>query len=184
MTELMEKSSALHFGDDRELLREVLKPYRDNCKYLRSATMSVVDGVATAYGEFAIPNSCYIDDTGHFNSVEFNICFNQLGYYLTAKCIKERALAEFSSWNMDDYYERQLPDILITALASRFRRAIDSDAFQGETSFGPFTERNVRRPMLLNEMPVRFWDTAGGKATGTVNVVLFSPALSTVSASA
>lgn len=183
MTELITMSSAF-FEEDVELLDEVLRPYRDECRYLRSATVSVVDGVATAFGDFAIPYSCYIDDTGHFNSVEFNICFNQLGYYLTAKCIKEEALPEFSSWDMDDYYERQLPGILITGFASKFRRAIDSDSFRGETSFGPFTERNVTRPMLLSEMPVRFWDTTGGKATGTVNVVLLSPALSTVSVSA
>ena len=38
-------------------------------------------------GRFSIPESCYIDDTGHFNAVEFNICYNQLAYVLFAGVI-------------------------------------------------------------------------------------------------
>ena len=41
----------------------------------------------TGKGRFSIPESCYIDSTGHFNAVEFNICYNQLAYVLFAGCI-------------------------------------------------------------------------------------------------
>ena len=33
---------------------------------------------------------CCIDDTGHFNSVEFHICYNQTLYYTVAKSVQER----------------------------------------------------------------------------------------------
>ncbi|MGW6540873.1 FcoT family thioesterase [Streptomyces sp. NPDC055051] len=44
----------------------------------------------TGSGMFTIPEPCYIDDTGHFNAVEFNICYNQLAYYTLAAMIRDR----------------------------------------------------------------------------------------------
>jgi FcoT-like thioesterase domain len=69
-------------------IAEVLQPYRANAKYLHAAELTYVRSDAAANdeaslvvgrGHFTIPASCYIDDTGHFNAVEFNICYNQLG---------------------------------------------------------------------------------------------------------
>src|SRR5882724_11344285 len=75
------------------LVADILKPYRPHARYLRSAQIThfrdkAAEGIAankglvTAAGRFSIPESCYIDDTGHFNAVEFNICYNQLAYVM------------------------------------------------------------------------------------------------------
>ncbi|HEX2130189.1 MAG TPA: FcoT family thioesterase [Actinophytocola sp.] len=175
----VEKSTDIHpvtFADDPELLSDVLRPYaRPKTGYLRSATVAVSGGLASAQGEFAIPHSCYIDDTGHLNSVEVNICFNQLMYYLIAKCVQERALPAFDAWSMDDYWAKQLPDMLIANFRSNFRRPIDSASFSGEVSFAEFSERNVRRPIQIVDMPWRFWDAEDGRADGEVRMALVDP---------
>ncbi|MEO1375818.1 MAG: FcoT family thioesterase, partial [Cyanobacteria bacterium J06635_10] len=51
--------------------------------------------------DFSIPESCYIDDTGHFNSVEFNICYNQLFYIIIAYLIKNQLLEVMKDWNLE-----------------------------------------------------------------------------------
>lgn len=162
--------------DDPELLSQVLRPYAGpRTQYLKSATVSVANGLASAEGEFSIPFPCYIDDTGHLNSVEVNICFNQLMYYLVAKCVQERAVPAMSAWTMADYWEKQLPDMLIAKFSSKFVRPIDSQAFRGEVSFAEFSERNRSRPVQIIDMPWRFWDTNGGIALGEARMALVDP---------
>ncbi len=78
---------------NRDLLKLFLEPYKEDCKYLKKAYFNSNESrkedrnLGFIKGEFAIPYSCYIDDTGHFNSVEFNICYNQLFYILIAYSI-------------------------------------------------------------------------------------------------
>lgn len=164
------------FANDPELLSGVLRPYaRPKTQYLKSATVDTADGLAIAEGQFSIPHSCYIDDTGHLNSVEVNICFNQLMYYLIAKCVQEQALPAFDAWTMEDYWAKQLPDMLIANFKSNFRRPIDSASFTGAVSFGDFSVRNVRRAIQLVDMPWQFWDASGGHADGEVRMALVEP---------
>lgn len=164
------------FPNDSALLSEVLRPYaRPKTGYLKSATVTAANGLAGAEGEFAIPYPCYIDDTGHLNSVEVNICFNQLMYYLIAKCVQDRAVAAFDEWTMTDYWAKQLPDMLIASFQSNFRRPINSASFRGEVSFAEFSERNRSRPVQIIDMPWRFWDEAGGIADGEVRMALVDP---------
>ncbi|HEY0451220.1 FcoT family thioesterase [Actinophytocola sp.] len=166
----------LNFANDPELLSDVLRPYaRPKTEYLKSATVTVANGLASAEGEFSIPFPCYIDDTGHLNSVEVNICFNQLMYYLIAKCVQERALPAFDDWTMDDYWAKQLPDILIARFESKFKRPIDSSAFTGEVSFAEFSQTNRSRPVQVVDMPWQFRDAAGGFAEGEVRMALVDP---------
>lgn len=172
----MTNTGKKNFANDPELLSGVLRPYeRPKTQYLKSATVAVEDGSASAEGRFAIPYPCYIDDTGHLNSVEVNICFNQLMYYLIAKCVQERAVPEFDSWSMDDYWAKQLPDILIAGFQSRFKRPIDSSSFTGEVSFAEFALTNRSRPVQLVDMPWTFRDDDGGYAEGEVRMALVDP---------
>jgi hypothetical protein len=166
----------LVFPNDSELLSEVLRPYaKPKTQYLKSATVTAADGLASAEGQFAIPYPCYIDDTGHLNAVEVIICFNQLMYYLIAKSVQQRSVPAFDAWSMDDYWAKQLPDMLIGNFESTFRRPIDSSSFSGEVSFASFTERNRSRPVQLVQMPWRFWDAEGGLAHGEVRMALVDP---------
>ncbi|MGW3564203.1 FcoT family thioesterase [Streptomyces sp. NPDC000941] len=161
--------------DDPALRERVLRPYRTNCRYLGSAEVRLENEAVTASGAFRIGESCYIDDTGHFNAVEFNICFNQIAYYLIAKCVQNRLPPVFDAWTLDDYWQRQLSDILITRYTSRFHRAIRGQEFRGELSFTDFKLRsgeNGKAPLALIESECRFWDEGGGRCTGEIQIAL------------
>ena len=114
------------FPTDEELLARALRPYKQNCRYLKAMTISVDDSDSHVQGlaELAIGESCYIDDTGHLNAVEVNIAYNQMLYYLIATSVRQRLVGVFADWSMAEFWRRQLPDILITRLLTRFRRPI------------------------------------------------------------
>jgi hypothetical protein len=73
---------------------DILSPYKAHARYLKTAEIASFrekssddkgkGALAKGVGRFAILESCYIDNTGHFNAVEFNICFNQLAYVMFA----------------------------------------------------------------------------------------------------
>ncbi|PTL85965.1 hypothetical protein DAT35_02050 [Vitiosangium sp. GDMCC 1.1324] len=158
------------------LLDEVLKPYKPNCHYLKSAFVEYTDdaissltsgqpstGVMTAWGQFSIPESCYIAATGHFNAVEYNICYNQLGYYLLAECFQHRLLAPALDWTYSEYLHRQLPDCLIVEFSSAFRKPINSLDFQGMVSFDVV---KVKSKATFIQTSCSFSDAQGGRAEG------------------
>jgi hypothetical protein len=106
------------FFSDGALLEKILMPYKLNCRYLQKAHVEFGrlelakpdagnnKNLLRAEGEFSIPSSCYIVDTGHFNSVEFNICYNQLAYYLLAECVQNKLLGNFLDWSSEEYTRR------------------------------------------------------------------------------
>ncbi|GAA3185765.1 MULTISPECIES: FcoT family thioesterase [Streptomyces] len=161
-------------ADGPDLLTRVLAPYKAHCAYLRSAEVTVDGETLTARGEFAIPESCYIDDTGHLNSVEVNICYNQLMYYALAVAVRDRLLPQFAEWTMEDYWKRQLPDILIVRFESRFPRPVDPRAFQGEFTLKRLTRRTPRdgAPLLIAETTHRYHDAHGGRCHGEATLAL------------
>ncbi|MGW5445359.1 FcoT family thioesterase [Streptomyces asiaticus] len=169
---------------DVPLLRDVLKPYRDHCKYLKSIAVRTGSRGArapllSASCDFEIPESCYIDDTGHFNSVEFNICYNQMLYYLIAKAVRERLLEPFSQWSMEDYWERQLGDFLITDFRSMFKRSMRGRRFSGEIEVLDVVEwagSDVRDALLVIHTACRYWDESGGNCQGEVQIAITNPA--------
>jgi len=123
---------------DDALMRDVLQPYFDNTTYLKSADVyidSTNKGIVTGKGWFEIPSSCYIADTGHFNSVEFNISYNQIMYYVIAVAVKHQAMRAFDNWTLETYFKKQLPDILIVNFKSKFRSPLNSKRFYGEIDF-------------------------------------------------
>jgi hypothetical protein len=173
------------FPDDPAIRERVLRPYRPHAQYLKSARVRSEDDRVTALCEFGVAESWYIDSTGHFNSVEFNICYNQVAYYLLAMSVREHLLPVFDNWTMADYWQRQLPNVLITELRSRFRRAIDPIRFTGELTFTSARSRAVREgkaPLLIIETECRFWDDRGGLCDGEVRLVLTDPPTSVVDA--
>ncbi|MFI9175877.1 (2E)-enoyl-ACP glycyltransferase [Streptomyces lincolnensis] len=153
---------------DEALLAHVLTPYKDHCKYLSSAVVTETDGRASVRCEFEIPESCYIDDTGHLNSVEVNICYNQMMYYLVAKSVQDGLGTGFESWTLDDFWKRQLPDILIARLSSNFRRPVNPRVFSGEMEFRSVTRRAPAgaSPFLHAETAFRYWDADAGRCDG------------------
>jgi hypothetical protein len=155
-----------------DLLTAVLRPYKPHCRYLKRASVSTErPELVSARGQFSIPESCYIASTGHFNAVEFNICYNQLAYTLMAACIEHKLVDALSHWSMADYRERQLPDFLIVSFHSEFRSPMNSDRFEGVVQI----ERvSVRRGSVFMKTSVRFDDHRGGRSQGEVMFVILN----------
>ncbi|AOY79796.2 hypothetical protein BJP36_07510 [Moorena producens JHB] len=117
---------------DELLLQRTLSPYASKgAIYLQEAYIDfkISDTVGSTLredkdyvvrGEFSISESCYIDDTGHFNAVEFNICYNQLFYVALAQACSKHLLSSLKELTLDNFYRKQLSNIYITRLESFF----------------------------------------------------------------
>jgi hypothetical protein len=162
-------------------LADILKPYRPNAKYLKSAQIthcrdetsksSNKPSLMRGTGRFTIPESCYIADTGHFNAVEFNICYNQLAYVLFGKCIETGILQALKFLTFADYKRHQLPSWLIVSAKSRYFEQLTSDTFRGELALNRAAQLGA---VWFFFTTVTFSDLDGIKANGSV-VLAFSP---------
>lgn len=152
---------------DNALLGKVLEPYYLNCHYLKNASVEchgktpLIEIVAR--GVFSIPESCYTESTGHFNAVEFNICYNQLAYYLLAECFEHELLPVFSSWSREKYYHHHLYDFYIVNFSSTFRKSIDPLEFEGSIEI---TKVKVKGKTIFIQTKCHFQDKNQGSAEG------------------
>jgi hypothetical protein len=171
---------AATYATDRELLAKVLRPYWEHCQYLKTAVLEAPgDKGPTVAGDFEIGESCYINDTGHFNAVEFNICYNQLAYYLIAKSVQEGLLSVLRSWTLEDFWRLQLPDILIVDFRSSFKHKMRGKRFSGSVSVTDVVrveKSDCWNPMVVLYTSCRFWDEPGGLAVGKVTLAITNPA--------
>ena len=158
---------------DPKLLARVLTPYKPHCRYLRTAAVRYAGArsIAVASGTFSIPESCYIASTGHFNAVEFNICYNQLTYCLLARCIEDRVLDAFAGWTLAEFSRRQLSDYLIARFFSAFHQPLTAPVFEGEVEIAQVA---VRRNATFMKTVCRFSDHAGGRADGGATIAIVS----------
>jgi hypothetical protein len=163
-----------------EFVAETLKPYRANAKYLKSAQITQIrdpdrpakgSPLATAVGRFSIPESCYIDDTGHFNAVEFNICYNQLAYVMFGKCFETGVVPKLRFVTLPQYRQHQLQSCFIVSLESRFLQQLDSRDFRGELTVNKVSSAGG---MPFGFTSITFSDAEGVKAHGQV-VLAFNP---------
>ena len=163
-----------------ERLTRVLLPYRDNCKYLKQISFEYLPASAgvspdqseasiVALGELGIAESCYIDSTGHFNAVEFQICANQLMYALGAECARLRLVRAFASMDLEGYYQRQLSNVLITNVTSAFRRVMNPRRFRGRLQLD---RAYCMRDRAFWECTIVYSDDDGGLADGTIVVTM------------
>ncbi|HET9139555.1 FcoT family thioesterase [Actinophytocola sp.] len=157
--------------DDRQLLANVLSPYRSEYRYLTSATVTTRNGMAVARGEFQTQGESILD-TGMLGGAEFGVCYEQLVRFLLARSIKDRSVPELEAWATGDYWVGQVPEIRVVRLSSAFRAPIGAASFGGEVALASFTESVVRRPVLLIDTTCRFWDGASGRADGEVLLAL------------
>jgi hypothetical protein len=165
-------------------LADILKPYRRNARYLVSAEITHVSNVASrqvvqlrsslmrGMGTFAIPQSCDIDDAGHFNAVEFTICYNQLAYVLFGKCIETGLLEDLRFLTFAEYKRQQLPSWLIVSIESQYLKSLNRERFYGELSLNRVVA--VHRALFFFTT-IAFSDEEEVKATGSV-VLAFKPA--------
>lgn len=127
---------------ESNFLNDILIPYRDNCKYLKNCSINYQDNnsdfLFDSLGDFGILESCYIDDTGHFNAVEFNICYNQIAYTTLGHTIRSDFFQSFlpehfvrSKLTYDIYKEKQLSSMFIVKIESKYLKPIKASGFQG-----------------------------------------------------
>ena len=159
---------------------DTLRPYRANAKYLKSAQITQVQDpdrsakgvpILTAAGRFAIAESCYIDDTGHFNAVEFNICYNQLAYVMFGKCFETGIVPKLRFLTHGEYKRHQLQSCFIASLESRFSKQLKSDDFRGELVLNKLSWAGG---VLFCFTTIAFSDAEGAKAQGSI-VLAFNP---------
>jgi hypothetical protein len=168
----------------QDLLDRFLEPYKENCKYLKKAqfqypesshlleeSKSEHQGLWLIKGDFSIPESCYIVDTGHFNSVEFNICYNQLFYIMIAYLVDKNLLAVMRDWDLEIYQNRQLRDFLIVKFFSTFKKPINSDNFQGTLSINKCSER---KNLIMLKTSCAFYDKNSGWSEGDVTIAILN----------
>lgn len=138
----MDTVSTLSVPVSTEVLEAMLSPYLPDVRYLQSVLVEVKAPeerggrhgcVIVGHGEFVSPTQpWYIRDTGHFNAMEFNLCFNQIAYATVAQCVAEKMIPELHHMDFSQFRERQLSHMLITSLESRFRKPMQSGRFTGE----------------------------------------------------
>lgn len=168
----------------QDLLDTFLKPYKENCKYLKNAqfqypvandliekTKGDIRSLWFIKADFSIPESCYIDDTGHFNSVEFNICYNQLFYIMIAYLVQHQLWSAIKDWNLETYKFRQLRDFLIVKFSSTFKKPINSNHFQGALSINKVS---VRGNLIMLKTSCAFYDDNGGWSEGDVTIAILN----------
>lgn len=154
-----------------DLLVKVLDPYTfKDSRYLLNARYKATETSVLAYGSFRIDESSYIRGTGHFNAAEMLICFNQLAYSAFAPAIVNEEIPELRGWSIEDYFNYQLPSMLIKTASSRFRRPIDAGNFHARLICQDFEV--VERTWRYLNVPcaIEFWDDAGGSASGQVEL--------------
>jgi hypothetical protein len=158
---------------EESFIQDILSPYQGkSCIYLKGAVHSF-NKKASTQARFSIAESCYIDSTGHFNSVELNICYNQMFYLLWADGVRRRLIPEVSEWDVRTFKERQLPGMLIARMRSGFRRPIDPAEV--------YAEGHIDRVRVLGKPPrstlflhthATFSDALGGIAHGEADFAI------------
>jgi len=158
---------------DDGFTNKVLTPYFQHSRYLQRAWFQQSETLdpqsLIMSGEFSIPESCYIDDTGHFNAVEYNISFNQICYVHLAHCIKNALIPELSDYDMDKFFEKQLPNVLIAKLTSSYQSQMNAKHFYG--TYGINTIKKTSKCTFIKTY-CHFYDDDKGKSTGEVTLAV------------
>lgn len=171
--------STSYFDIDNAFLQKVLKPYRSHSCYLKKSRFHLPESSPkgiTIDGEFEIDESCYIDDTGHFNAVEYNICYNQIAYVHLGYSIQNGLIPELADYDTDSFFEKQLSHFLIAQLQSSYQSQLNARRFYG--TFGINAIKKTSKCTFLKTY-CHFHDGGQGKSKGEVTLAVLSPNVTT-----
>lgn len=177
MNEVVLKNGSFNIDNDNTLLTKVLEPYFLQTQYLKSGVLSVKnfsedDCKMSISCNFGFSESFYIADTGHFNAVEFNLCFNQMIYYFLALGIKNNILEAFNKWSLDDFFRKQLKDVFIKNFFSTFKAPINPNNFYGNLTLIEMSRREGDKPRVYLKVSCEFYDDTKGLCEGSVDLVI------------
>jgi len=168
-TQFIDSSQTTPIAED--LLVRVLDPYEyKGCRYLIDAEYKATPDAVLATGNFSIGEPAYIKSTGHFNAAEFIMCFNQLAYSAFAPAILNEEIPVLRGWSISDYFDLQLPSMLIKNTASRFKRMIHAPKFSARLLCNNFEVVDRRVRYLSIDCAIEFWDEFGGSSSGEVEL--------------
>lgn len=154
-----------------DLLARVLEPYSyKGCRYLLDAGYTATEDSVFAQGNFSIGESAYIRSTGHFNAVELLLCFNQLAYSAFAPAVINGEIAALRGWSSADYFNHQLPSMLIRTTTSRFKKPINAHKFSARLLCRDFEVIDRSWRYLKVPCAIEFFDEDGGAASGEVEL--------------
>ena len=166
---------------DPQFVADVLGCYYDHTTYLQEVSVkeqslltssrSSRQKTISAVGTFRIKESCYIQDTGHFNAVEFNICFNQLAYVLYAHGFATGHFQEtmpqwgdsLRQFTPESFSNNQLSSMLIVNLSSTFKKEIHSGLFYGKLEIGKVRSKGN---CFFSKNHITFYDDQDGFSDG------------------
>jgi len=171
-----------------DFLSRILRPYQPTgTVYLRSATLTDLclstpapanRPLFSSSGSFSIDSSCYIQSTGHFNAVEFLICFNQLAYATLGHLVQSGVFGTCTPTRLSQdckellpkisierFLDHQLSSMLILKCTTRFREPINASSFTGQLSVSRLT---YHKSAFLVDTRCAFTGSTGGRAEGDV----------------
>jgi hypothetical protein len=92
---------------------------------------------------------------------------------LLAMCVERKLLSVISHWTLDDYWQRQLPDVMIVDYASHFRTPMRSDRFEGMVQI---MRSGARGGTVFLKTICRFHDHRAGSSEGEVSIAIVNGA--------
>ncbi|MEM1168016.1 MAG: FcoT family thioesterase [Cyanobacteria bacterium P01_H01_bin.35] len=158
---------------DNDFLLKALKPYSSKeAVYLQEASVLGKLGSDSNYivqGKFSIESPCYVDETGHFNAVEFVMCYNQIVAVSLAYATQHKLLLCLEDLTVEEFYILYMSGIYITRLESTYKSLINPQEFSCKLEF--IKERKRSRLSILKTL-VEFSDPQGGIASGKVDLAI------------
>ncbi len=146
-------------------LGRVLGIYKPEWRYLKEAALT---SPTSMEGLFEIPNSGYVEDTGHFNAVELFVCYNQLAYAFLDEASLRGYIDEPNSTqlNIEEIKRMQLEKCLIGSADNiKFRNIINPRKFSGVISIDR-VKKSCSKTIYRTS-----YDFENGSATGRITLV-------------
>lgn len=81
--------------------------------------------------DFSIKESCISNISTHFSSIDFNICYSQLFFYLLGEVIDNKLLNVLSNWDIDNFLKFQSTHFLTIKLSNNFYKVMNTENFKG-----------------------------------------------------
>lgn len=153
------------------IVDSMLAAYSPNSSYIEEARYISHDHFA-ANALFRIPETCYGDKTGHFNAVEFILCYNQLIYVMFSEAVEQGDVPEMGMTSFEEFKKIQLKGSFLTKIKDvSFRRQINPEGFVGRIDINKVKSMRGTNFYFTNGS---FADFNGGRALGEMNYA-FTP---------
>jgi hypothetical protein len=96
-------------------------------------------------GDFSIRESCVSNIPTHFSSVDFNMCYDQLFYYLLGMIIENKLLHILSNWDIKDFLDYQSTNFLTIKLTNNFYKVMNPENFKGTIKINDIDDIIVKK---------------------------------------